>query len=292
MLDGPPENDNGHLSVTAEAFSNTTPSLGGAAAPLHNSTEPLGKASENAIIAANLEPPDGSPDMRTHALEYANWPGFSPIPLHAYDVDLTARGTKPGADKKTVRDAKANGKRPIGMAWYENASAERAKVHQRFSDTLTGLPLDCNIGIANGKLLPNGKRLLIIDLDTKKSNKAEAATFVERYKELNAAVGPLPKTVTSRSATPGKHRGGHLYLQVPAETTIAFRGVIPGVDCTAQVVAPGSVIDGRAYEWEPGYSPWETEIADAPQKLIDKLTAAPASTRALDAASGSRMGLR
>ena len=71
-----------------------------------------------------------------------------------------------------------------------------------FSDALDA-PKDCNVGIVNGTLLPNGRRLFIADLDTKESAQAEAATFNKRYKELEAKVGSFP-----RQSWPGQRHSG------------------------------------------------------------------------------------
>jgi Protein of unknown function (DUF3987)/Bifunctional DNA primase/polymerase, N-terminal len=244
MLDGLPENDNGRPKATAEAVFKHDASLGGAAQQQY-STELLGNASENALIAANLNPPDGSPDSRALAVKYTK-PGLCPTPL------------------------RPNGKAPILPEFNTRATSDPEKVFALFSDAL-GEPRDCNIGIVNGALLPDGRELLIVDPDTKeRSGGPGVVSFNQRIKEIQAAIGcPLPKTVTSRSVTTG-YRGGALWFSAPRGT---FRGhkqsFLPHVDLPIQAVAPGSTIDGRAYEWEPGHGLGEIRLAEAPQALID-----------------------
>ena len=66
------------------------------------------------------------------------------------------------------------------------------------------------------------------------------------------------------------YRGGALLFSAPRGT---YRGPKPGflphVDIPIQAVVPGSTINGKAYTWEPGHAPWERDIAEAPQALID-----------------------
>jgi Bifunctional DNA primase/polymerase, N-terminal/AAA domain len=249
MLNGPPETTTAAPKATVEAVSKHDASLGGAAQSQY-STEPLGNASENALIAANLNPPDGSPDMRALADEYAKV-GWCPTPL------------------------RPNGKAPILLEFNKRATNDRARVRDIFSDAL-GEPRDCNIGIVNGTLLPDGRELFIVDPDTKEqSGGPGVVSFNQRIKEIQAATGcPLPGTVTSRSVTPG-YRGGALWFSAPRGT---YRGhkpsFLPHVDIPIQAVSPGSTINGRAYEWEPGRALGEIEIAEAPQALIDAYHAA------------------
>ena len=156
-------------------------------------------------------------DKRTLAVLYTLF-GYSPITLHPYDPDLAAHVAALGdtASKALKRDANSNGKKPIGFAWQERITNGPLKVYERFTEVVTGKPLDCNIGFANGTPLPNGKRLYIADLDTKAGKGAEKATLAERRKQLEDKFGPVSKTVTSRSATsPEKapEPGGHLHLK-------------------------------------------------------------------------------
>ena len=226
MDDQPPKQDSrvvedaGANQSSSEAQDNTN----GGVNAIPSGAEMLARAP---ALKAAFSRPDGRLDPRSIAEAVATDPGLCPTPL------------------------RPNGKAPIVPKFNSHATSDPAKIRDMFSDAL-GAPKDCNVGIVNGTLLPNGRRLFIVDLDTKESAQAEAATFNERYKELEAKVGRLPKTVMARTATL-RSRGGHLYLSVPPEINIGPKpGFLPGIDSPIQAVAPGSTIDGRPYTWEPG----------------------------------------
>ena len=209
-------------------------------------------------------------DKRTLAVLYTLF-GYSPITLHPYDPDFAAHVAALGdtASNALKRDASSNGKKPIGFAWQERITNDPLRVYERFTEVVTDKPLDCNIGFANGTLLPNGKRLYIPDLDTKAGKGAERATLAERRKQLEDKFGPVNETVVSRSATPPEKApepGGHLHMEGPADVPVTFRKLMPGVDFPKQVVAPGSAIAGRRYEW--GIAPWDAERAQAPAAMV------------------------
>jgi AAA domain/Bifunctional DNA primase/polymerase, N-terminal len=241
-LDDPGNDNASRVKTGAEAF----PLGASAEAPgADNSTEALGNASENAPIAANLDPPDDSLDMRSLAVWYAKW-GPCPTPL------------------------RPNGKAPILPEFNKRATNDPAKAHAMFSD-VDGSPRDCNIGLVNGTILPNGRELFIVDPDTKEqSGGPGVVSFHQRIKDIEAAIGcPLPRTVTSRSVTRG-YRGGALLFSAPRGTYRGPKqGFLPHVDIPIEAVVPGSTIDGKAYTWEPGHAPWERDIAEALQELID-----------------------
>ena len=249
-----PRNDDGPRMGNAEAEDLNKGAL--AEQPTAKSyTNPPGEASENALSAEAFDLPDGPLDMRALAVELTKG-SLSPTPLVQ------------------------NGKAAFLPEFNTRATNDPAKVFDLFSDAL-GSPRECNIGIVNGAPLSDGWDLFTIDLDTKasKDGKAAAATLNERYKQLEGAIGvALPKTVMVRTVTPQEKapsRGAHLLFKAPRGT---FRGAelnfLPQIEIPIQSVAPGSTIDGRAYEWESGRAPGQCDIAEAPRELLDAYLAA------------------
>ncbi|MDP2619872.1 MAG: bifunctional DNA primase/polymerase [Hyphomicrobiales bacterium] len=149
---------------------------------------------------------------------------------------------------------KRNGKAPAISAWQEKATTDEGMLSRWFG---TGNPH--NIGIATGKKLPDGRYLLVVDLDCKRGVDGEA--------NLRALVGELAVTFTVGTPSGGKH----LYFAA-SELVKSTAGVLaPGVDIRCRgglVVGPGSTIDGRPYRVLHN-----TPLASAPAALIDVINA-------------------
>ena len=92
---------------------------------------------------------------------------------------------------------------------------------------------------------------------------------------LQEAHGPLPATWTATTPSGGKHLLFRTSTPVRNQQGAGNR-LSPNIDIRGEggfIVSAPSTIDGEPYRWEQ--SPWETEIADAPDWLIDLLTAEP-----------------
>lgn len=132
-----------------------------------------------------------------------------------------------------------NGKVPaLDSDWKVLASNSCDRVHRLWSEALSGDPLDYNIGIATGA------GFFVLDVDNKKGK--HGATTLERLEIRN---DDLPLTFTVRSPNHGEHR----YFLAKDVEWIANSGskLGEGIDIKGDngyVVAPGSVIDGKAYE--------------------------------------------
>lgn len=130
-----------------------------------------------------------------------------------------------------------NGKLPAfgGTDWTAIATTDAATITAWWRDPLTGIERDYNIGVDTTGLLG-------IDIDNKNGKNGQA-----NYE----ALGGRFDTLTVRTPTGGYHlyydpRGEHF-----AGTVGERRGVADGVDVRAYhnyLVAPGSTIDGVAYE--------------------------------------------
>ncbi len=172
----------------------------------------------------------------------------------------------------------ANGKKPAIVGWQERATSDPEKARRMWT-AATGEPEAFNIGIATGRPLPNGNTLFVVDLDTDADHKASG-----RHKALLALVPDLPVSVSARTPGKGGNRGAHIYFACPAgeEVHNSVKRLADGVDVRGvggYVVAPGSIIDGREYEWMTGAAPSAIGIALAPRALLDLCNARPATER-------------
>lgn len=125
---------------------------------------------------------------------------------------------------------------PEDYPWKAMASADPATAERRWS----GRFADHNIGLATGD------GLLVLDFDTKKDQPGL------RSLDLLEMLHDLPASVRVRTPSGGVH----VYLRVPKDVGLSVSvdkiPGFPGVDVRCDggyVVAPGSTIDGVAYEW-------------------------------------------
>jgi biotin operon repressor len=101
----------------------------------------------------------------------------------------------------------------------------------------------------------------------------------------------LPHTVTA--TTPREDVGHHYWYRLPEGVTATNRAILPGVDLKAfggkafggYAVLPPSVHPdtGRRYEWSSGCAPWEVQLAEAPEWLVELLAAPPEKPSCSDA---------
>jgi len=141
-----------------------------------------------------------------------------------------------------------NTKRPLTPNGFKDASKSVFAVRKWW----TAHP-DANIGLATGEV----SGIAVIDVDVKGGAKGR-----ESLSSLNG----LPPTLTV--TTPSG--GWHLYYLCPQGGLRSRNGALPGIDLKADggyVVAPGSVIDGKPYEYQDA----EEHIASLPEQIIEAL---------------------
>lgn len=132
---------------------------------------------------------------------------------------------------------------PIIARWPVNATSDAETVNRWW----VNVP-DANIGI-------HCAGMLVVDVDVKKGG--DSSLFL-----LEMEHGELPKTLTTRTPTGGRH----LFYRVPADVRNGVDVLGPGLDVRARggyVVAPGSSVPAGRYKFEE-----ELEIADAPEWLV------------------------
>ncbi|MBI5243391.1 MAG: bifunctional DNA primase/polymerase [Elusimicrobia bacterium] len=123
-----------------------------------------------------------------------------------------------------------NAKKPLTKNGFKDAAKSAYLVRKWWTERP-----DANIGIATGE----ASGLAVVDVDVKNGAKG---------RESLASIKGMTPTLTA--ATPSG--GWHLYYAWPEGGMRSKNGLLPGVDVKADggyVVAPGSRIDGKDYEW-------------------------------------------
>ena len=152
---------------------------------------------------------------------------------------------------------RANAKTPAIERWPARATTDAATIRGWWLDPVTGWAQPENIGIATGSALPGGGFLLVVDIDDKPGKNGSASLAA-----LEAEHGALPRTLTARTASGGRH----IYLRTPYPTANTAGKLGQGIDTRGfhgYVVAPGSTVDGRAYEWSD-----DAPIGDLPEAYL------------------------
>ncbi|MER5358861.1 bifunctional DNA primase/polymerase [Streptomyces sp. NPDC002785] len=147
--------------------------------------------------------------------------------------------------------------------WEQRATTDPDRIQRAWSAG------SFNVGIATGP-----SRLVVVDLDMPKLNSSKGTpSGVTTFEALCERAGQAaPATYRVRTASGGKH----LYFTAPPGIRLTNTAGLLGplIDTRAwggYVVAPGSVVNGHAYEvTDPA------PVADLPTWLLQALTAAPA----------------
>jgi P4 family phage/plasmid primase-like protien len=140
---------------------------------------------------------------------------------------------------------KTNSKLPLTSHGFKDASTWTEQIRAWWSATP-----EANIGIPTGK--PSG--LVVVDVDVKNG--------VNGQESLASLQGMTP-TLTARTPSGGLH----LFYALPEGSGRCHVGLLPGLDIRGDggyVVAPGSVIDGKPYEWLDAEAP----IAALPEPIL------------------------
>jgi len=130
-----------------------------------------------------------------------------------------------------------NGRVPVIRDWPRAASSDPQTVSRLFSDAL-GEPVEYNIAIRTGQ------GLAVIDFDCKNGK-----TGLDALAAWDA-IGAIPESLRARTASGGVH----VFVTVPEgqDPPNSVGKLADGVDVRGHhgyVIAPGSTLDGRSYEW-------------------------------------------
>ncbi|WP_041725824.1 bifunctional DNA primase/polymerase [Caldicellulosiruptor acetigenus] len=154
------------------------------------------------------------------------------------------------------------GKHPIG-ALVPNGVKDATKDINKVKEWWTK-KLWANIGVATGKI----SGFFVIDVDGEIGK--------EELRSLELEHSKLPDTVEQLTGSGGKH----ILFKYPSDVVIPNKvGFIPKVDIRSDggyiVVAPSIHKSGNQYMWEALSHPFEVEIAEPPNWLIDLIAEKP-----------------
>lgn len=161
---------------------------------------------------------------------------------------------------------------PLGK-WREFQSGIPQTVHERWYGGGGEHRANYRMGFLTGAAsLGNGWKLLVIDLD-EKGTVSGRTTWAHWISENE--LGCDPETWRARTGGGGQH----IYFRYPDHLSIRnTQETMAGIDVRAEggfVIAPPSRHrNGRPYTWL--FSPFETELAEAPQWLLAKVGASDA----------------
>lgn len=161
---------------------------------------------------------------------------------------------------------------PVGK-WREFQTGIPQTVHERWYGDDGEHRANYRMGFLTGAAsLGDGWKLLVIDLD-EKGSVSGSATWDHWIAENE--LGCDPETWRARTGGGGQH----IYFRYPAHLSIRnTQETIAGIDVRAEggfVIAPPSRHqNGKQYLWT--FSPFDTELAEAPQWLLDKVGATEA----------------
>ena len=151
-----------------------------------------------------------------------------------------------------VLPVRSKSKVPLLTDWPNQAS-NKPKTIQAWSAQYP----EGNWGILTG--IRSG--VLVVDVDPRNGGN-------ESLQSLEATYGPLPKTVRVKTGGGGEH----VYFRLPKSVRQWPKELAPGIDLKGDggfVVAPGSTHpDGGTYDFQENSSPWDVELADAPEWLL------------------------
>lgn len=183
--------------------------------------------------------------------------GYSVLPIHSVRNGVCTCGNpncnSPGKHPRTRNGVKDASNDPAVVADWE----------KQYPDT--------NVAIATGDALG----FFALDIDLKSGGP-------ENLAKLEAEYGPLTETVEEFTGGGGRHL---LYRSDgrPVKNRTHKGAIRPGVEVKGDggyiVVAPSIHASGRRYEWVEGRAPWEIEIAEAPEWLIDLMFQEPAKVQ-------------
>jgi hypothetical protein len=156
-------------------------------------------------------------------------------------------------------------KRPPMSQWQDKASNDIHVVNDWWTSQYSGY----GIGIATGQTKHG--RIFVLDVDDREEYKGS-----DTLHDLQEKYGQLPETVTAITGTGGQHL--YFYCDEDIRNDAGSRlGV--GLDIRGtggQVLAAPTIHpNGRAYQWEDGFSPHERKPAKAPDWLVKLLTKQP-----------------
>lgn len=163
----------------------------------------------------------------------------------------------------THKESKDIGKHPASKNGQKDATTDINQINAWWQENP-----DYNVG-----LYARESGFFVIDIDPRSGG-------YESFEKLEELVeGALPPTVEAITGVWGEKglRGRHLiYKCDPSEKLVGNfnKDGLKGLDIKHNgyiLLAPSRHFSGVLYEWKPGHAPWEMEVAEAPEQLLNFL---------------------
>jgi putative DNA primase/helicase len=184
--------------------------------------------------------------------------GWKVMPCHGI-VDDRCTCNAPHKEPKDV------GKHPASFRGQLDATSDTEKIAQWWEENP-----DYNIGV---HAAPSG--FFVIDIDPRSGGDDSFLKFEELVE------GELPPTIEAQTGVysyGGKvARGRHLFYKCSEDENLIgnlSKEGMKGIDIKHNgyvLIAPSRHFSGTTYDWKPGHAPWEIDMAEAPEKLINAL---------------------
>lgn len=185
--------------------------------------------------------------------------GWKILPCHGIDNGRCTCGKAHGEPKEV-------GKHPVLNQWNTESTSDIDKINKWWAENP-----EYNIGVHCSK-----SGFLVIDIDPRSGG---PDSLVEFEKMVEGGLPPTVEAITGNHTGDGGagERGRHIYYRCsPDEGLIGNLSNLglKGVDIKHNgyvLMAPSRHFSGVTYEWAEGKAPWEIEMADAPEALLDVL---------------------
>jgi len=205
-------------------------------------------------------PDDNTERLLKGSRYYSETLGWKILPCHGITNGKCTCGQKHGEPKEV-------GKHPVINQWNSESTSDPDVTRKWWSKNP-----EYNIGVHCSK-----SGFFVIDIDPRSGGPESFQKFAEEVGEEN-----LPKTIEAITGTytgdDGQpKRGRHIFYRCdPSESLIGHLGALnlKGVDIKHNgyvLISPSRHFSGVTYEWAEGKAPWEIEMADAPEGLLDVL---------------------
>ena len=168
--------------------------------------------------------------------------------------------TRPHGEPKEV------GKHPVFNEWNNQSTSDANQISRWWESNP-----DYNIGVHCQK-----SGFFVIDIDPRSGGPESFAKFEEI---VEGALPPTIEAITGNytSANGKALRGRHIFYRCDESEGLIGNLVkmgLKGIDIKHNgyvLIAPSRHFSGVDYEWVPGHAPWEMEMAEAPEELLNVL---------------------
>lgn len=157
------------------------------------------------------------------------------------------------------------GKHPASFSGQNDATTDGAQIAGWWATNP-----NYNVGVF---CKPSG--FFVIDIDPRSGGFESFEKFEEL---LNWSLTPTVEAQTGIYTHNGREvRGRHLYYKYDGSEKLVGNlkaAKLPGIDIKHEgyvLTAPSVHVSGVEYNWKPGHAPWEIQMADAPEELLNAI---------------------